>query len=98
MSSKFLFILRASLLTLFIASLVVFLTMAASNDFSISWWTVDGGGGTNQGGGYAVNGSIGQPDAGSPMSGGDYTVVGGFWGEAITPPSSNLVFLPLVLM
>ena len=27
----------------------------------------------------------------------DYTVVGGFWGGALTPPIPNLVYLPLVI-
>ena len=71
--------------------------LAAPNDFSIPWWTVDSGGGTSQGGDYAVSGTIGQPDTSPLMSGGDYTVVGGFWGGAMTPPSSNLVYLPMVL-
>jgi hypothetical protein len=88
---------RASLLTLFIVSLVGFIALAASNDFSVPWWTVDGGGGTSQGGDYVVSGSIGQPDAGSPMSGGEFTLVGGFWVGALSSPDSNLVYLPLVM-
>ena len=71
--------------------------LAAPNGFSIPWWTVDSGGGTSQGGDYAVSGTIGQPDTSSLMSGGEYTVVGGFWGGAMTPPSTNSVYLPLVL-
>jgi hypothetical protein len=97
MPGKSIIFLRASLLTLFVASLVVFLAMAASNGFSIPWWTVDGGGGTSQGGDYAVSGTIGQPDTSSLMSGGEYIVVGGFWGGGMTPPSPNLVYLPLMI-
>jgi hypothetical protein len=48
-------------------------------DFSVSWSTIDGGGGTSTGGVYQVSGTIGQPDAGAPMSGGNYSVTGGFW-------------------
>jgi hypothetical protein len=40
---------------------------------------MDGGGGTSTGGVYSVSGTIGQPDAGT-MSGGPFTLVGGFWG------------------
>jgi hypothetical protein len=58
---------------------------------------VDGGGGTSQGGDYAISGTIGQPDTSPLMSGGEYTVVGGFWGGAMTPPGPNLVYLPLVM-
>ena len=47
--------------------------------YSVDWFTIDGGGGTSSGGAYTVNGTIGQPDAGR-MSGGPYSLVGGFWG------------------
>jgi len=47
--------------------------------YSINWFTLDGGGGTSTGGVYAVSGTIGQPDAGR-MSGGQFTLDGGFWG------------------
>ena len=46
--------------------------------FSIPWWTVDGGGGTSQGGSYVLSGTTGQPDAGE-LSGGAYTLNSGFW-------------------
>ncbi len=48
--------------------------------YSIDWSTIDGGSGTSTGGGYSVSGSIGQPDAGK-MSGGIFTLDGGFWSE-----------------
>src|SRR5687768_6261383 len=49
----------------------------------IEWSTIDGGGGTSSGvtgsgGTYSVSGTIGQPDAGA-MTGGTYTLEGGFW-------------------
>jgi len=47
--------------------------------YSIDWFTIDGGGGTSTGGVYSVSGTIGQPDAGH-MSGGNFTLDGGFWG------------------
>lgn len=41
---------------------------------------IAGGGGLNSTGGvYAVSGTIGQHDASGPLSGGTYTLVGGFW-------------------
>ena len=46
---------------------------------AITWYTIDGGGGTSGGGGYTLSGTIGQPDAGAAMTGGSYTLVGGFW-------------------
>jgi hypothetical protein len=50
-----------------------------AQSYSIDWSTVDGGGVTSTGGVYSVSVTIGQPDAGK-MSGGDFTVDGGFWG------------------
>ena len=97
MSGKFPKILRASLLAICAALLVAFLVLGAPNAFSIPWWTVDGGGGTSQGGDYTVSGTIGQPDTSPLMSGGEYTIVGGFWDGALTPPSPNMVYLPLML-
>ena len=48
-------------------------------NYDLSWFTIDGGGGTSTGGVYSVSGTIGQPDAGGPMSGGNYSLTGGFW-------------------
>jgi len=47
--------------------------------YSIDWFTIDGGGGTSTGGVYSISGTIGQPDAGGPMTNGQYSVTGGFW-------------------
>jgi len=52
---------------------------AALAQYTISWHTIDGGGGTSTGGVYSVSGTIGQPDAGGPMTNGQYAVTGGFW-------------------
>jgi hypothetical protein len=55
------------------------LTARAQTNYNIDWYTIDGGGGTSTGGVYAVSGTIGQPDAGGPMTGGNYSLTGGFW-------------------
>ncbi len=57
------------------------LASAAYAQPSISWYTVDGGGGTSTGGTFSVSGTIGQPDAGT-LSGGTFEIRGGFWGGA----------------
>ncbi len=62
--------------------------------FDISWFTIDGGGGASTGGAYSLDGSIGQPDAGS-MSGGAYTLQGGFWAGAAGPVMLN-IYLPMI--
>jgi hypothetical protein len=50
-----------------------------AQQYSIDWYKVAGGGGTSTGGVYAVSGTIGQPDASTPLSGGNYSVTGGYW-------------------
>jgi hypothetical protein len=50
-----------------------------AQQYSIDWYKVAGGGGTSTGGVYAVSGTIGQHDAGGPMTGGNYSLTGGFW-------------------
>jgi hypothetical protein len=52
-----------------------------AQNVTIDWFTMDGGGGTSTGGVYTIQGTIGQPDAGL-MSGGSYSLVGGFWSIA----------------
>ena len=52
---------------------------ANAQSYSIDWYKIAGGGGTSTGGVYAVSGTIGQPDASGAMSGGNYSVTGGFW-------------------
>jgi uncharacterized membrane protein len=64
----------------------------ASTDASIPWWTADGGGGTSSGTGYSLSGTIGQADAGA-MSGGNYSLAGGFWGGGVANP---FIYLPLI--
>lgn len=53
-------------------------TSVHSQTFTIDWFTVDGGGGASAGGGLALAGTMGQPDAGA-MNGGGFSLTGGFW-------------------
>jgi hypothetical protein len=57
----------------------LFAVKALAQSYSVDWFTIDGGGGTSTGGVYAVSGTLGQPDAGATMSGGNYSLTGGFW-------------------
>ena len=50
-----------------------------AQSYSIDWYKISGGGGTSTNGAYSLTGTIGQPDAGMAMSGGNYSVTGGFW-------------------
>jgi hypothetical protein len=61
--------------------------------FSIPWWTVDGGGGTSQGGSYVLSGTTGQPDAGE-LSGGAYSLKGGFWSGQVG--GDTFIYLPMI--
>ncbi len=47
-------------------------------DYTVTWHTIDGGGGRSSGGPYTLTGTIGQPDA-AYSAGGDYELLGGFW-------------------
>ena len=48
--------------------------------YQLLWYTIDGGGATfSSGAGYELSGTIGQPDAGEPMTGDDFELTGGFW-------------------
>ncbi|MFZ5809450.1 MAG: hypothetical protein ACOY16_09250 [Chloroflexota bacterium] len=69
---------------------------AVGAGYDISWWTVDGGGGSSSGGGYSLSGTVGQPDAAS-SSGGGYTLAGGFWSGVPSAQTQSVVYLPLVV-
>ncbi len=77
-----------------VAMLLLLLGVPAlhAQSYSIDWFTVDGGGGTSTGGVYSVSGTIGQPDAGK-MSGGNFSMDGGFWGiiAAVQTPGAPLL-------
>ena len=68
--------------------------LRAWGQYTIDWSTVDGGGGTSTGGVFTVSGTIGQPDAGA-MSGGDYSLTGGFWGiiAAVQTPGAPYLWV-----
>jgi hypothetical protein len=65
--------------TLLLTAMVLLPATARAQNYSINWYTIAGGGGTSTGGTYAVSGTIGQPDASTPMTGGNYSLTGGFW-------------------
>jgi hypothetical protein len=63
--------------------------------YELTWNTIDGGGYTwSVGSGYALGGTIGQADAGV-LTGGGYTLGGGFWRGGTA--SQHHIYLPLVL-
>jgi hypothetical protein len=91
---------RRWVILLFVAGVLLLsvgLVALAQGGYELSWWTVDGGGGTwSTGGGFQLGGTAGQPDAGVLASGG-YTLGGGFWrGGEVLPPDYE-IYLPVVL-
>ena len=61
--------------------------------YDLTWSTIDAGGGSSAGGSYQLTGTLGQPDAGTTLSGGSYSLSGGFWSGASSLGSK--VYLPL---
>ncbi len=51
----------------------------SGGQWTIGRWAITGGGGTSSGGVFLVRGSMGQPDAGEALTGGEFAVRGGFW-------------------
>jgi hypothetical protein len=74
---------RKNVLTSLAAVALLLVTLSASGQsggpYELSWYTIDGGGGTSSGGSFTLSGTIGQPDAGGPLVGGNYALTGGFW-------------------
>ncbi len=63
-------------------ALLTFLAITISvhaQQYSIDWFKISGGGGTSAGSSYQVTGTVGQHDAGEAMTGGNYSLIGGFW-------------------
>ncbi len=61
--------------------------VSAAGTYDLSWFTIDGGGGSSGGGSYSLSGTIGQPDVGN-MQGGSFGLEGGFWGGVCTFPAA----------
>jgi hypothetical protein len=61
--------------------------------YTLPWYTMDSGGGKATGGAYILNATIGQPDASSGLSGGNYRMHGGFWAGI---SDQNKVYLPVL--
>jgi hypothetical protein len=79
--------------------LAVSLGVAAQRDggYDLSWWTVDGGGGTSRADAFALSGTLGQTEA-RTWQGGGYALSGGFWsGGEQAPGDKYRIYLPLVV-
>ncbi len=92
------FTLHVSRLLLLAALLSLLASVALAQSgggYDLTWNTIDGGGYTwSEGGPYSLGSTVGQPDAGV-LSGGGYTLAGGFWPGGAAARYG--VYLPLVL-
>ena len=63
-----------------------------AQSYTIDWYKVSGGGGASTGSVYSISGTIGQQDAGGPLTGGSYSLTGGFWAlYAVQTPGAPLL-------
>jgi hypothetical protein len=69
---------------------------AQGGAYDLHWYSVDGGGAKSTNNSYAVNGSIGQPDAGN-LSNGAYALQGGFWEAPGASANYYHLYLPLAV-
>ena len=78
--------------SLFIPLLLI-VSAVHAQQYSVDWYKVSGGGSTSTGGVYSATGTTGQPDAGRAMSGGSFSVTGGFWGliSVVQTPGAPLL-------
>lgn len=78
--------------TALLTSALLLTAFCGAQNFSVDWFSIDGGGGSSAGGSFSLSGTVGQPDAGR-MSGGIYTLEGGFWGiaTAVQTPGAPLL-------
>ena len=82
-----------------VVTLLALVTVAVyaqtGSGYALTWWTIDSGGSQNIGaGGYALSGTLGQPDVGK-ATGGGYELSGGFWSGA--PPAGYRNYLPTIV-
>ncbi len=78
------------------ATLVIAIAAASTKaqPFDLSWHTIDGGGAMlSSGGAFTLSATIGQSDAGVPMSGGSFTMSGGFWPGAAEPDATGVTIV-----
>ncbi len=84
------------ILVLLVSGEFIYTVSANPENFSIAWWTLDGGGGRSSGDAYDLTGTIGQFDT-ETMAGNDYVINGGFWDVTGSTSASSHIYLPVVM-
>ncbi len=85
----------SKLLQLMAIAVFTLLSMMCANaqsggSYDLSWWTIDGGGITfATGGSFALGGTVGQPDASNALTGGAFSLTGGFWFTPVCIPTNG---------
>jgi len=76
--------------------LAAFAMRSEAQQYAISWYKVAGGGGASSNTPFVVHGTIGQHDASEKLTGGAYTLTGGFWAMvAVQSPGAPLLTIQL---
>ena len=92
------YLLAPLLLVLLSGAVALVWAQAPQQSYSLSWWTVDGGGArstaTNS---YTLDGTAGQADAGPRLAGGNYLLNGGFWPGGAGLQVWHDIYLPIVM-
>jgi hypothetical protein len=79
-----------------IAALLFVASLLHAQNYSIEWYKGAGGGGTSANGQYSLSGTIGQHDAEAPVTGGNYSLSGGFWSlYAVQTPGAPLLSITI---
>ena len=66
--------------------------LSQAQNYNIDWYKIAGGGGTSSGGIYTLTGTVGQPDASGALTGGKFSLTGGFWAiYAVQTPGAPLL-------
>jgi len=83
-----------SMITLGLAALAA--QAQTQPQYAITWSAITGGGGVTSNSSFILQGSIGQPLAGGPLTGGNFSLTAGFWGVAVvqTPGAPLLMISP----
>jgi hypothetical protein len=82
--------------TVLIDSFTVEDTPVPASNYTLDWWTVDGGGSdTLSTGQFTLAGTVGQPDASTLQTVGRYSLSGGYW--AMIAPNPGTYYPPLTL-
>jgi len=78
--------------TLFVIPLLLAASAVHAQQYSIGWYKIGGGGGASTNGPYSITGTVGQHDASTAMTGGNYSLTGGFWSLiAVQTPGAPLL-------